>query len=379
MRHPAIFRLMAAVALCCAVTIPLATPASAHATRSWPAGVPLPKTPNCAFTHGGTPVIPSRAELLPGGGYAYDFKLAGIWNQYIVPPASFHPLTASAAKRAEYGFPQRPAGGATLSDWNRAMATYKSVPSPSICLGTHKSTRPRPAAAPAQHPSASNYYYNWAGANVYASGNSYVAAEGSWGQSSVHNCGCSGATDESSWAGIGGVYDGALVQAGTDMTNTSTHAWYEYLHDCTAGNPATECGPSEIFVGTVTNGDTIYTQTSYEYSNDLANFFVEQNSHSFPIKSKSLDHTYYSGRSAEWIDERPSYCASGCYKPLTNFLYNDWTDVQAESSAGTWHAVGNITDRVYDIMENTAGNILVQPSALCAGCSTFKDTWKRAS
>ena len=355
--------------------------AAARAGSNWPTGIPRPAAPSCASRGGGTPLLPYRAENLPGGGYAYDYMIAGKESQYIVPPSNFNPRTAPVAKLTEYGFPREPASGAMRANWVSAMTSYKKVPLPSFCLGDHMSTGAVPAPRAAGTPKAATKdYYNWAGAEVDASSSTYIAAQGSWGQSGVHPCNCTGATDESTWAGIGGVDDGALLQAGTDMTNTTISAWYEYLHDCVAGDPSQgECGPAEISVGTVTAGDTIFTQTSYETSNDLANFFVEQDGTSFPIKSVSLDHSYYNGQTAEWIDERPSYCQSGCYKPLTNFLYNDWTSVEAENTSGTWQDVGNITNRYYDVMINTSNNVLVNPSALCAGCSTFTDTWERAS
>ncbi|HEY1702717.1 MAG TPA: G1 family glutamic endopeptidase [Trebonia sp.] len=355
--------------------------ATVHASSNWPAGIPRLATPSCASRGGGTPLLPYKAESLVGGGYAYDYMIDGKESQYIVPPASFDPKTATVSKLTEYGFPREPASGTLRTNWISAMSTYKSVPQPSLCLSNHKSVDNVIAGKAAGVPMAGTKdSYNWAGAEVDSSSNTYIAAQGSWGQSGVHPCNCTGVTDESSWAGIGGVDDGALLQAGTDMTGSTISAWYEYLHDCVAGDPTQgECGPSEISVGTVTAGATIYTQTSYETSSNVANFYVEESGTSFPIKSLTLDSTYYNGQTAEWIDERPSYCTGGCYKPLTNFLYNDWNEVEAEDTSGTWQNVGSISNRYYDVMINTSNQVLVNPSALCDGCATFTDTWEQAS
>jgi len=104
------------------------------AARPWPASVPVPPQPNCGDQRGGTPLTPVSAQLLPGGGYAYNYVIDGVDNQYLVPPASFSPLRASAAQLAEYGFPAEPASASQRAAWHQAMAGYVSVPPPQPCM-----------------------------------------------------------------------------------------------------------------------------------------------------------------------------------------------------------------------------------------------------
>ena len=54
-------------------------------------------TQMCDSMGGGKPITITSPSNLPGGGVAHSFTLSGVLNQYLVPPASFRPLTASAA------------------------------------------------------------------------------------------------------------------------------------------------------------------------------------------------------------------------------------------------------------------------------------------
>jgi hypothetical protein len=58
---------------------------------------------------------------LAGGGSSYRYDVDGLSVAMLVPPAGFNPLTASAAKLAEYGFPTRPRRGRALRSWLFSM------------------------------------------------------------------------------------------------------------------------------------------------------------------------------------------------------------------------------------------------------------------
>jgi hypothetical protein len=342
---------------------------------AWPAGVPAVPRPDCAAQGGGTALLPTSAELLAGGGVGYDYTIDGVDNEYIVPPPSFRPLTASQARLEEYAFPAKPAAALAQAHWHDAMAAYTTVPSPQLCLGDKVTSKVQPASGTASAAKVV-HFFNWSGFYTRASSRRWDAAQGTWIQSKAGNCHCAGGTQEVTWAGIGGVSDGALLQAGTEMARSKIFAWYEYLHDCIRGDPSgAECGPSIIKVGNAKAGGNVFTQTSYQRSSHTANFFVEEGSHAFPIKAKKLNSTYYNGRSAEWVDERPSHCSGGCYDPLTNFKFNNWHSADAENISGAWQSVQS-QNHVEVIMVNTRGKHLAQPSKLEG--DTFKDTWIRA-
>lgn len=345
---------------------------------AWPAGVPRPAAPDCALQGGGTPLTPSSAEWLPGGGYAYDFMIDGVDNQYLVPPPTFRPMTATPAQLSEYGFPSAPAAGPLRSQWMAAMTSFTGVPAPSLCLGTFKVGGAQKAggaqAAGRASPCTargSSCLLNWAGFNTHASNDRWVAVEGAWIQARARNCRCKAPTEEVTWAGLGGRYSGSLIQAGTGMANSSLFAWYEYLRTCSAG----ECGPQIISVGRVTAGAHIFTETSYQRSRRRASFFVSAGHFVYPIRPKILSLAYYNGQSAEWIDERPSHCRGGCYESVTNFLFNNWVDAKAENTRGRFQSVQS-QSHVADVMWD-GHRVLVQPSRLSG--ARFRNTWEHAT
>jgi hypothetical protein len=70
----------------------------------------------------GEHVAPLVAERsLPGGGKSYTYDVDGVNETTPIAPRGFDPVTASAAKLAEYGFPPRPAGGRALKTWLTVM------------------------------------------------------------------------------------------------------------------------------------------------------------------------------------------------------------------------------------------------------------------
>lgn len=341
----------------------------------------IPALPNAHCGLGETALHPSAAGRTADGGYVYQYVIAGRVNRVLVPPRSFSPATASAATLAEYGFPPRPSDSAGKQRWsNKWAANFKGVPLPQLC-SSNRSNRPASQASSSAQPgtptgdTASSS--NWAGIVGYWA-SKFVAVQGDWVQSHVHDCGCGTTdTDESSWSGIGG-WGGSqsLIQEGTSMQGTgSMFAWYEYLHACSTSG----CNPPELIMRSVpvSGGMQVHTYTAYQTSNSQANFLVCANGTCQSIVA-TLDSSYYQGLYAENIDERPSYgCGTNCsyYKPLTNFLYNDWTNSEAEATSGTWYSLENIP--AWGVtMVNTSGQTLVTPTAF--GSTTMTDTWYRA-
>jgi hypothetical protein len=351
------------------------TAGTGTAGRSWPASVPVPPQPDCADQGGGTALKPSSAQLLPGGGYAYNYLIDGVVNQYLVPPASFSPLHASAAQLAEYGFPVRPAIAAQASAWGAAMASYTGVPLPQLCLTTLRAGFQVPAGmAPSSAASRVKDNSHWSGYVAHAKSNAWTSAEGQWTLTRLGNCRCKLPADVVTWTGVGGWSSGALLQAGTEVSQTrsrtTSSVFYEYLERCKLRS----CGPAAITVCKVKAGDAIYTQESYQYSARKANFFIEADGKSFPIRPVKLGHSYYDGRSAEWITEQPGVlCAVACsYYPLAKFGTYTWKDAYAETTGGSYKQAASLP--TYDVIMKQRKLTLAEPSDLRG--AGFKETWK---
>jgi hypothetical protein len=211
---------------------------------------------------------------------------------------------------------------------------------------------------------------------VTYSGSGWVAVQGNWYQSAAGNCGCGTSnTDESTWTGIGGYGTSALIQQGTDMQGTPSNIfpWYEYLHACSSPG----CNPPEIAIQNlpVAAGMQIHAYTAYQSSNGQTDFLVCANGNCQSILV-TLDSSYYDPYHADFIDERPSYCSSGCYKPITNFAYNNWFNASSENSSGAWQGIDTVPGWGVSLV-NTYNQTLVAPTAYGTN-DTYTDTWFQA-
>jgi hypothetical protein len=375
------------------------SPALARSSpQRWPVGIPAPVVPNCAAQGGGAPLMPASAEYLPGGGYAYSYDIDGVSNEYIVPPAGFSPATASSARLAEYGFPARPAGAAGRA-WQQAMASYKAVPPPSLCLTGYRSTgygtigaTPATSARRAGAPQTAYVSDNshWSGYVAPWRTNRWVVAFGGWTQASPGRCGCSLPAYEATWVGLGGWSDNALLQAGTQMVQTasgrgtraSIYAWFEYLRDCVRGRPSSgACGPDEISVGAVRAGERIFTRSSYQTSNRTASFYIQAGNSTILVKSLRLSLAYYNGQSAEWIAERPLLLNSsdhGYFGNLANFGSDHWSHAYVEGPSGNNLPVASLTTiDVVMLVSHRRSYVLAEPDDLSG--AGFVDRWIRAN
>lgn len=364
-----------------AATVQGVTTAGAATPQNWPAGVPVPATPNCSLQGGGQPLLPLSASVLPGGGEQYTYVIDGTENDYILPPAGFKPVTASAGQLDEYGFLPRPTNSAALAAWTDRMSSYRGAALPSLCrveAGTNAT------GINSGTDSQGNTSPNWGGyvATAGAGGNNrYKEVEAQYTEPVHQNCNCSNPTDANMWAGIGGwAGSESLIQAGTDMPNSGgQYAWYEYLKPC-ATDPTQACGPNEISVASVSSGDTIFTSTSYDQANNLAHFEVDDNGTAVLAKVVTgLGGSYYDGTYAEWIAERPTYKDSNnkpYYENLTNFGQVNFSNCRAEYTDGSLHNIQNETHTHVSLHPN-GGNLLINPNNLSNG--SFVDTWVTAS
>jgi hypothetical protein len=93
----------------------------------------------------------------------------------------------------------------------------------------------------------------------------------------------------------------------------------------------------------------------------------------------------YDGTTSEWINERPTYCTTGCYKPLSNTGTTDFWDANGVNSSGE---VPVADGGVIAVLMNSDGSgslppcsssptLLQYPDSLSG--ATFESHWCRAS
>jgi hypothetical protein len=327
---------------------------------------------------------PTAVGALPGGGQEYVFGHGRSVGTVLVAPAGFRPLTASAAKLAEYGFPPRPSGGSALAGWRYAMSRYRRT-APEVTLGCAQAVASTsPAAEASVAPAAGQISMSsetWAGYDAYGPNHHYFAAvHGYFVQSKLGSHTCSPAGSEGSWIGLGGGYygspasiSGSLIQGGTAINGPSgVHGkppgkyamFYEYVVFSTHEN-------KPVYGPTVRPGNKIFVYVDYQTSNHKADIYIEDTTTGRTEGlERKLPAYYYDGITADWINERPG-------TTLADFTPTAFTGAQAQvRSSGKWVDLGS--ENRYQIpMVETVGKMgrqLASPGGLSAK-KNFKVTW----
>jgi sorbitol-specific phosphotransferase system component IIA len=79
---------------------------------------------------------PDETHALSGGGtVAIYLGAEGMRYEFPRPPEGFNPITASDEELEEYGYPERPAGGAAREDWETAMSEVNGFAPAELCAG----------------------------------------------------------------------------------------------------------------------------------------------------------------------------------------------------------------------------------------------------
>lgn len=313
----------------------------------------------------------SEVHSLPDGGKAYVYNINGIDNVFPVPPKGFNPLTATDAQLQEYGFPTRPKDSKKLAIWQNDMSHYKQTPIPNVSMTQIKHKLKKKQT---NNKVVNGLSYNWSGFYNYANSNTWTAVQGDFAQPTEQSDSAPNSY-ESAWVGLGGMNSGALIQAGTQMYNYNYNAWYEYLGRA----PGSSVYEIDLPSVTVHPGDDIHVYVSYQTSNQVANFYVADNTTgtSQPVLVNLSSSNYYDGTTAEWIDERPT--VNGSYAILADYGIDSWTNAQTYNTNGNWNSLGS---SAYDylIMVNTSGDALSYPGNLSLLTATsFNDYWNQGS
>ena len=189
----------------------------------------------------------------------------------------------------------------------------------------------------------------------------------------------------SSWIGLGGGAGatggaGALIQEGTGMNigGGSLAPFYEVLNSVALANNYPWAYP--IFPGspTVSPGNNVYLNMSYEQSNDTAYFYWENNS-TGQVNSISWDialgiletgEPLYDGSTADWVDEW-----SGRSGSMVNYFQNNWSDAQAQlGSNGAWQDLG-ATNPENDYIDTTHWVSTTSSFSIPNNATSFTDDW----
>lgn len=321
---------------------------------------------------------PATAHLTTHGAAVYHYAIGtGPGFDYYVPPTGFKPLTASNAELAEMNLPTRPSGGARFAAWKSDMGRYKGTEKPVLCesrtpISESAGKHGRPSAGSG---AVATHYGNdhWSG--YVNNAGSYTEVVAHWTQQGAYTCGCSGPTDEVTWVGIGGWSTGRLLQDGTrNYSNTTPYAWFEYLGAVNVGI---------IQRNNTTVGDDIASAVSY--SNGTANFGVTDNgTYEVNVHQGGLAGDY-DPSTADFINERPVYCSTGCYHTLTNTGVTFWSSARTYSPAGEIPIGGQSVFAVVMTSDgstqappcSTSSTILQYPEGLSG--QNFDSQWCRAS
>jgi Peptidase A4 family len=317
----------------------------------------------------GDGVYPVRAvRKLSGGGAAYSYKVAGLTTVREVPPAGFSPLTASAAKLAEYGYPARPAGGRALRDWITLMRRARPSPAaPYLVTDKALEKLPRPHSA-TQPVNADNPI--WAG-NMAIS-HTYTNVYGYWLEPNIYSTQCTSPTiAESTWVGLGGWNSGILAQDGTAVGEGSSgvgahEAWYEFINTATDTNVfvpiplyATPGGEFYSIIDRVSGGYHVYVENLYAGG----------------AQAYTVNFSPYDGSTAEMIVEDPYGGSSGSATSghdLDNFKSFEVEDAEASDNSGSSYAGLASWPHDDDVMKSPNGDVTM---AYAGAAFNSGDSW----
>lgn len=307
---------------------------------------------------------------LPGGGSSYRYDVDGRSVAMLVPPAGFNPLTASAAKLAEYGFPTRPRSGQALRSWLFSMRRAHMLRPPDYLVSGpgaaafSPDTLGKPSGLPAS--SCSGTPSNnpcWAG-NV-ATGHTYTNVYADWLEPTITKADCSTPQAEGTWAGLGGVSTDPLVQAGTQdgAGGTAHQAWWELTPGAAVFEPlyATVGGEFHVNIEQTSSGYSIFLENDYTGSSlpaikvstgddgSTAEFIVED-----PNGGEKASSPTYLIRfgTFEVEDAEASDDGGSVFKGLASWPHTDYTMTHGSDTMAYAGSAFNSGDSWYDYHSN---------------------------
>lgn len=336
----------------------------------WPADIPQPAEPSCPL---GAALHATTARHLRDGIVGYDYKIAGVVEEYRVAPTGFDPVRATDAALADLGLPPRPAAGTAQQEWAASVNGTSQLLAPRLCRGTSSTTMP--AANSTTGGGSSTHYENaaWSGYVNSGGGNTFQKVSAHWITNSGHYClGCTSPLDESTWVGMDGVYSTKLIQAGThNVTGYSSPVLF--LNAC-PGSCQFDTIQSTVPVGVDLSVAVEYSPlTGYTTFQAAIGGSLVMDAYAY------LNSSYWSGSTAEFINERPDH--SGTYWNLTNYdhtyfsnakTYLAWTSEVATLSDRPFFAFVMTNDGL-DHVPPCSTHLLAYPENASGG--SFDSVW----
>lgn len=278
---------------------------------------------------------------LPNGGTRYNYMVDGHLVGYLVPPAGFHPSTASNSRLLEYGFPERPANPAARSLWMNEMMQWKGTPpAPPFLVETLAQAH-------------TTYSSTWAGYMVSSGNGTYKTAQAWYPEPTFYSSSCS-SNAAVTWVGVGGWNDTLLAQDGTShgVPGIGNHqAWWEVW-------PDVNMMPISLY------GHRGYLfQAFTKYINPNWHFYM-YDYYTGTSVSFDVPISGYSGNSGEAIIERPTI--NGTKSHLSNFKTMTFSQTEVNGKAISSYSASGPRYGVH--MENfNNGDDLADPSGISSG------------
>lgn len=331
--------------------------------------VPDGDIPACKPLDAETPSPPSETNSLPGGGTSYSYvDEEEETDEFIEPPESFDPLAASAEELEEYGFPPKPEGGEELEEWEADMEDAETAAQPGACNTIYSSAA----------KSANAELDKWSGFLTVDPKfkDRWVAIQGNYRQLTTHRDPyCPGATS-SSWVGLGGLYAGSLIQAGSYISrNGNLRSFYNRI------SPEHEKPDKRLKIPVHPN-DRIHVYLNYQTANERTDlFFLNKTTHQYITGRHvptELGPQFYDGITGDFIDERRSLVKENevvRVYPRTNFHIAHWSKARVETKSGKWQKLGK-ANRYRARMRTSPSNVqLAAPGYLRPDGKSFRNNW----
>ncbi|MBO0806275.1 MAG: hypothetical protein J2P25_24770 [Nocardiopsaceae bacterium] len=330
-------------------------------------------------TGGSATAVRPAVTTYPDGSVRSVYRLPdGEVITSTTPPRGFDPLHASNAQLKRYGFPLRPGSDGSqsdLADWRAAMTAYRSDSPPSGPLKAVPGSGSRVGSA----ASFATEYSNWGGYIVGKTGtqsNTYVAVTNDFTVPSTSNT-CMGSNLVGMWTGLGGTSSNPdnLVQQGIECGDSavgSGSAFRPFTEFANTANPVALCGQTSW---TFPAGHLLYEQMSYEASNKIANFYIEDETSGVAHGCSAAPPSgwSYDDNTAEWIGEAPSGTA-------VHFSNVNFTNAQAElDSNGSWVTFGSQGTITKTIAGASSSTYCISPGSIGSDKDSFTDSWHQAT
>jgi hypothetical protein len=331
-----------------------------------------------------TKVTADTISKLSDGGTEYDFTINGYKVVSLVPPAGFNVASSSDKDLVKYGFREKPKDLKELQEGKTLYSGAKHAVTPSLKILPQTSDFTESSENNTTKFSASHESGNWGGyENYQTSSNKYSEVWGYYEQPYDNDPVQSGNATayESSWVGIGGdvIYykDHKLIQCGTAMDNGNNgemYSWFEWLNDeLHVGVPMIEVDGLGIYPTC-----DIAADVRYDEANQTAYFTVinETTGYYFSYYVDLPASTYFSGKTAEWIDEAISI--NGEVVPLADYGTISWNDCEAYVDNEGWNYLGNRPSNAIT-MKNKSGAVKSIPSGIGDDSKSFLDIFVRSN